>query len=134
MKRLIGKDNIHKWNPSILSFDRLSYGDVIVIERIKYIGTEKERAYIYLPEKITSKILGTAEGDLFVTYKPDLNFPVKYWNSYQFKDKYPYHINNYAKIVKYITHVKEWNDIKKVNDIEKIFDKYDLDKYIVKVI
>lgn len=130
MKRLIGKDNSHKWNPSISSFDTLSYGDVIMIERTKFIGLDNIKDYIYLPEEVASRILKTVQGDVFATYQPQFNFPIKYWNAYQFEDKFPHHINNYAKIIKYITHVKEYNDIKKIEDIEKIFDKYGLNKNI----
>lgn len=127
---LIGRDNSHKWNPSISSFGRLSYGDVVMIERVKFKGIDDTKDYIYLPEEVATKIIKTIEGDVFMTYRPELNFPVKYWNAYQFKDKFPYHVNNYAKISKYIAHVKEWNDIKKEDDIEKIFDKYELNKDI----
>ena len=130
MKGLIGKDNSHKLNPIISSFDRLSYGDVVMIERTKFIGLDNIKDYIYLPEEVAIKLIKTVQGDVFMTYRPDLNFPVKYWNASQFEEKYPHHINNYAKIERYITHVKEWNDIKKVDDIEKIFDKYELNKDI----
>lgn len=117
MKSIIGRKGIAK---VLRSFDDLRYGDVVEIS-----DEGVTMAHIYMPMNHIYYNYDYIDG--FVRYNSKNTRLLSYWHASDFKYSYPLHKEfDDVRIIRYITHINEWQSISSGDDIKKLFNKYNI--------